>query len=88
MSLTVQKGFWQDKVLAATRQKLAALYYKNPSIVETEKRVILEFWQEYEGLGEILDDKLPLFISWLKLSYCTKIMNKISRNRIFSWQNV
>ena len=64
MSIAVQKGFWQDKVLADTRQKLAQLYFKNPSIAESEKRVILEYWQAYEGLSEVLGDKLPPFISW------------------------
>ena len=64
MSLAVQKGFWQDKVLADTRQKLAQLYFKNPKIAESEKRVILEFWQAYEGLDLVVRDKLQTFISW------------------------
>jgi len=64
MSITVQKGFWQDRVLADTRQKLAQLYFKNPSIAESEKRVILEYWQAYEGLAEVLSDKLRAFVTW------------------------
>jgi hypothetical protein len=64
MSLPVQKGFWQDKVLADTHQKLAELYYRNPSIAQSEKRIILEFWQVCEGLTQILGDKSPDFISW------------------------
>jgi hypothetical protein len=64
MSLPVQKGFWQDKVLADTRQKLAELYYRNPGIVQSEKRVILEFWQAYEGLAHVLGDKLMPFLNW------------------------
>ncbi len=57
MSIAVQKGFWQDRVLADTRQKLAQLYFKSPRIAESEKRVILEYWQAYEGLAEVLKIK-------------------------------
>ena len=62
--LTIQKGFWQDKFLADTRQKLAQLYLKNPQIAQSEKRVILEFWQSFEGLAGVLGNKLQPFISW------------------------
>ena len=64
MSLTIQKGFWNDTVIANTRQKLAELYFNNPEIVESEKRVILEYWQTYDGLAEVLEDKLPAFVCW------------------------
>ncbi|MFC2065982.1 hypothetical protein ACFLUO_02820 [Chloroflexota bacterium] len=65
MSIAVQKSFFgQDVYLANTRQKLAELYYKDPGIADSEKRVILEFWKAYDGLCEILEDKLPQFTSW------------------------
>ena len=65
MPLTVQKGFWgREKFLADTKQKLANLYYQKPEAFEKEKQVILEYWQTYEGLGNILKDKLPAFIDW------------------------
>ncbi len=64
MSITVQKGFWQDTFLADTRRKLAELYYKNPDIAQSEKRVILEFWSTYEQLSSILDDKWLPFVDW------------------------
>ena len=64
MSLMIQKGFWGDTVLANTRNKLAELYQKNPNIAESEKRVILEYWQAYEGLSQALGDKLTQFTSW------------------------
>jgi len=67
MSLTVQKGFWgRDKFLADTKQKLDTLYYQKPEVFEKEKQVILEYWQTYEGLGNILKDKLPVFTDWFK----------------------
>ena len=64
MSLIVQKGFWQDTYLADARRKLAELYYKKPKIVQSEKRVILEFWSSYEQLSSLLDDKWLPFVSW------------------------
>jgi hypothetical protein len=64
MSLTVQMGFWQNKVLADTRRKLAELYYKKPEIANSEKRCILEYWSTYEGLSEKLGDKYPAFVDW------------------------
>lgn len=65
MSLPVQGAlFGPNKVLADTRRKLAELYFKNPKIAESEKRVILEFWRVYEGLDQVLGDKLTPFISW------------------------
>ena len=64
MSLTIQKGFWGDTVLANTRNKLAELYHNNPNIAESEKRAILEYWKSYDGLAEVLGDKLTQFTSW------------------------
>ena len=64
MSLTVQTGFWQNKVLADTRHKLAQLYLQNPQVAESEKKVILSFWEEFEGLPQVLDGKLSEFTSW------------------------
>ena len=64
MSLTVQKGFWQDNILASTRTKLAELYYKRPDIAKSEKRCLLEYWATYEGLEAILYDKWHEFEEW------------------------
>ena len=65
MTIAIQKSFFgQDVYLANTRQKLAELYQKNPDIAESEKRVILEYWKAYDGLCEILGDKLPQFTTW------------------------
>ena len=64
MSLTIQKGFWQDTVIADTRRKLAELYYKNTAIAQSEKQCIWEFWVNYEGLTELLDGKLEALHNW------------------------
>ena len=64
MSLTVQRGFWQDSILASTRTKLAELYYKKPDIAKSEKRCLLEYWANYERLEAILGDKWHEFEEW------------------------
>ena len=65
MSIAIQKSlFGQDKFLGDTRQKLAVLCSRNPRIAESEKRVILEYWKAYEGLAQVLEDRLNPFISW------------------------
>ncbi|MFC1931883.1 hypothetical protein ACFLXJ_06775 [Chloroflexota bacterium] len=65
--IPVQRSmFGPDKYLADTRQKLATLYYQKPEVFEREKQVILEYWQAYEGLGDILKDKLSSFVDWFK----------------------
>ena len=60
----VQRGFWNDTVIANTRQKLAELYYNNPAVVDSEKRVILEYWFIYDNLTGVLGDKSDNFTSW------------------------
>jgi len=79
MSLTIQKGFWQDTILANTRNKLAELYHTNPGIADSEKRAILEYWKAYDGLGEILGDKLPQFTAWFFKSTSNETITRCLR---------
>lgn len=62
--LPVQTGFWNDKVIGATRQKLEELYYNNPEALDSEKLCILEYYATYENLPDILGDKWPEFKKW------------------------
>ncbi len=64
MSLVTQKGFWQDTVLATTRQKLAVLYHKQPDIAQSEKQCLLEYWSTYEQLSALLDGNWDKFVDW------------------------
>ncbi|MFC2012648.1 hypothetical protein ACFLVU_05915, partial [Chloroflexota bacterium] len=64
-SIPIQKSlFGPDRYLADSRQKLAQLYFKNPQIAESEKKVIASYWQVYEGLAAILGDKWQSFYDW------------------------
>ena len=64
MSLVIQRGFWQDTVMANTREKLAELYHDNPEIAQSDKRCLIEFWSTYEGLSDLLGDKWQGFVEW------------------------
>ena len=64
MALTVQRGFWQDTVIADSRRKLAELYHRKPEVAQSEKRCLLEFWATYEGLSSLLGDKWSSFADW------------------------
>lgn len=77
--LTKQLGFFNDVYLANAHQKLAALYHTNPSIVDSEKRAILEFWKAYDGLGEVLGDKLPQFTAWFFKSTSNETITRCLR---------
>jgi hypothetical protein len=63
--INVQKGlFGDDKYIADTREKLMELCGNNPEIAENKKLLLVEFWRAYEGLAEVLGDKIDSFISW------------------------
>ena len=40
--ISVQRGFFNDKAIGDTREKLIDLYMNNPSIALSEKNLILE----------------------------------------------
>ena len=64
MSLVTQKGFWNDTIIANTRERLGELYRDVPEAFESEKKVVLEYWLRCEGLEGILGDKLQDFKTW------------------------
>ena len=64
MSLPTQGGFWQDKVIANTREKLTDLYHTSPDIVNSDKICLLTYWSEYDSLSDLLGDKWLPFVEW------------------------
>jgi hypothetical protein len=56
--------FGFDKYLGDTRQKLAILYNDKPELFKKEKTLILGYYEEFEGLSKILDDKWRVFEAW------------------------
>ena len=64
MSLSIQKGFWQDKVIADTKEKLRALYLKSPDIAESDRTCLLQYWSTYENLSALLGDRWKPFVEW------------------------
>ncbi len=64
MSLTVQKGFWQDTYIGNIRNKLSELCRNNPDMVTDERRILLEYWRIFDNLDAILGNRLTDFLSW------------------------
>jgi len=77
--LTKQLGFFNDVYLTNTRQKLAELYHTNPSIADSEKKAILEYWKTYDGLEEVLGDKIPQFTAWFFKSTSNETITRCLR---------
>lgn len=81
VDIPIQKSmFGPDKYYADTRQKLANLYYKNPKAFEKEKQVILEYWLTFEGLDEVLKDRLTAFIEWFKTATSPETITRSLRS--------
>ena len=65
MSIAIQKNlFGFDRFIGDTRQKLLHLYHKNPDTFNREILILIEYWCHYDGLEDILAEKLEPFKSW------------------------
>ena len=78
-NIPIQKGFFNDVYLANTRQKIEELYHNNASIADSEKRAILEYWKAYDGLGEVMGDKLADFTAWFFKSTSNETITRCLR---------
>ncbi len=62
--LPKQLAFLGYKVIGDCQGKLKELHSQNPKAFRSEKRVILTFWDVYEGLSLVLGDKYIPFVDW------------------------
>ena len=63
--LARQPGFWgYDKFIGDTRKKMEHLYENHPESFTSEKNLILKYWEFYEQLDLILEDKYEPFRQW------------------------
>ena len=76
----VQKGFWQDEFIGATRRKLEELYYNNPEAFTSEKRCILEYYETFEHLSDVLGDKLAPFKAWFYKATSPETISRCRRS--------
>jgi hypothetical protein len=66
MTIAVQTSFLgPDRFIGDTRHKLLHLYHRLPEAFKNEKQILLVYWSHYEGLDEILGDRLEVFTDWL-----------------------
>ena len=65
MTIAVQRGFWgTNTFIGDTRQKLEHLYKNHPEAFDSEKELMLKYWEFYEQLDAVLEDKFEAFKAW------------------------
>ena len=63
--LVKQLGFLgYDKFIGDTRKKMEHLYENHPETFQSEKQMMLKYWEFYEHLHEILEDRYEPFKQW------------------------
>jgi hypothetical protein len=81
-----------DKFIGDTRQKMEHLYENHPEVFDSEKLMMLEYWEFFEHLDDILGDKYQAFRQWFlrctspeTLTRCHRLMKE--DNNIFIRQS-
>ena len=65
MTIGIQKTLWgYEKFIGDTRQKMEHLYRNHPEAFDSEKQLMIKYWEFYEQLDAVLGDKLEAFRSW------------------------
>ena len=65
MTIGIQKTLWgYDKFIGDAKQKIIHLYQNHPEAFDSEKMLLLKYWEFYEQLDLVLGDKLEAFRSW------------------------
>ena len=65
VSIPVQRSFFGfDKFIGDAKQKMIHLYRNHPEAFDSEKYLMLKFWEFYEQLDLVLEDKYDSFKSW------------------------
>lgn len=88
MTIAKQTGFWGfDKFIGDTRQKMEHLYENHPEVFDSEKLLMLKYWEFYEQLSLILEDKFETFKRWFlkctspeTLTRCHRSMKEDNRS--------
>ena len=84
MVIVKQLGFLgYDKFIGDTRQKMEHLYENHPEVFESEKEMMLKYWEFYEQLDVVLEDKYEPFKQWFlrctspeTLTRCHRLMKE------------
>ena len=65
MTIAKQIGFFgYDKFIGDVKQKMEHLYKNHPEAFDSEKQLMLKYWEFYEQLDVVLEDKYEAFKSW------------------------
>jgi len=65
MTIGIQKTLWgYDKFIGDAKQKMMHLYKNHPEVFDSEKQLMVKYWEFYEQLDLILEDKFEAFEAW------------------------
>jgi hypothetical protein len=65
MTVGIQKTLWgYDKFIGDSRQRMMHLYDSHPEAFDSEKQMMLKYWEFFEQLDLVLEDKLEAFRVW------------------------
>jgi len=65
MTIGIQKTLWgYDKFIGDAKQKMMHLYRNHPEAFDSEKQLMVKYWEFYEELDVVLEDKYESFKSW------------------------
>lgn len=53
-----------DEVYGDVRDKIMALYDERPEIIESDRVLILSYWELYDNLPQVLGEKWASFVVW------------------------
>ena len=81
MTIGIQKTLWgYDKFIGDTRQKMEHLYRNHPEVFDSEKQLMLKYWEFYEQLDVILEDKYDSFKSWFLRATSPETLTRCHRS--------
>ena len=86
-TIPIQRSFFGfDKFIGDTRQKMEHLLENHPEVFDSEKQLMLKYWEFYEQLDMVLEEKYESFRQWFlkctspeTITRCHRLMKEDSQ---------
>lgn len=81
MTIGIQKTLWgYDKFTGDAKQKMMHLYRNHPEAFDSEKELMFKYWEFYEQLDVVLEDKYEAFKSWFLRATSPETLTRCHRS--------
>ena len=81
MTIGIQKTLWgYDKFIGDAKQKMMHLYRNHHEAFDSEKQLMLKYWEFYEQLDLVLEDKYGSFKSWFLKATSPETLTRCHRS--------